>query len=150
MGNQLAGAERSVTRSIRGPEGLFDEFDEWIESSDYDDRSKAIRAFMKDAIGGAPESDLTPLEPPREEPLADAYRRLCRAGYPDGKVRKTVAERVAVKGHPENLGTDDAPALVLHPLRRRGYLRCWNGHPAQRTPLTVWEIVGWDETDASE
>lgn len=144
VGNQLAGADKSVTRSIRGPEDLFDDFDEWVEASDFEDRSKAVRALMRDAMGGAPQSDLMPLRPPKEEALAGAYRRLCRAAYPDGQVRESIAKRVAVRGHPDNLSGEDAVPLVLAPLRRRGYLQRRTGHAAQRRPLTVWAIVGWE------
>lgn len=145
MSNQLAGADKSTTRSIRGPEALFEQFDEWVQESDHSDRSKALRALMQDAMGGAPQSEVMPLQPPREEGLAGAYRRLCRSGYPDGMVRDSVAKRVAVRNHPDNLSAEDAMPVVLSELRHRGYLRRRSAHPAQHTPLVVWEIAGWDE-----
>jgi Arc/MetJ-type ribon-helix-helix transcriptional regulator len=144
VGNQLVGSEKMKTPSFRAHADLLDEFDEWVEASDYSGRSEAIREFMQDAIGGAPQSELTPLEPPAEETLADAYRRLCRASYPNGKVKASVAERVAIRNHPHNLGAEDAMPLVLRPLQNRGYLQRRSGHAGQCRPLVVWEIVGWE------
>jgi len=142
MGNQLAGSEKMKRPSIRVHENLLDEFDEWVDQSEYDGRSAAVRAFMKQATGGTPEG-LTPLQPPTEDRLADAYRNLCKAGYPNGKVREQTALRLC-SGGPNGIEKSEVPHMVLHPLRRRGYLQRWNGHPGQRTPQVVWEIVGWD------
>lgn len=52
MGNQLAGADKSVTRSFRASEDLLEEFDEGVESSDYVGHSEAIRAFTRESVGG--------------------------------------------------------------------------------------------------
>lgn len=143
MSNALTGSEEMKTPSIRIHADLLDEFDEWVEQSDHSDRSKAVRALMRDAMGGTPADDLMPLDPPYDELLADAYRRLCRAAYPDGFVRKDTARRVC-SGGAENLSKQEVPGMVLHPLRKRGYLRL-QGDSFVIGKHTKWKIVGWDD-----
>jgi len=140
-GNTLAGVEKMKRPSIRVHEDDLEAFDEWVENSEYADRTKALRGLMREAANGRPSSDLMPLVPPSEERLAVAYRKLCQAAYPNGIVQPSTAERVAANG-PENLSKQEVLPLVLRPLDERGYLNQLTDPVYGRT---AWRIVGWED-----
>lgn len=139
----LYGADDRSTPSISVPTRLLEQFDELVEESNrWDNRAEAVREFMRDAVDGERGVDEpTPLRPPAEAVLADAYRRLCRAAFPDGFVREAVACRLVAQG-PNPFSADDVVADVMHPLRQRGYLQRQSDlyDPGK---FTSWRIVGW-------
>ncbi len=143
-GNTLKGADEMKRLTVRVHEDLADEFDEWAEEN-HGDRSKAVRTFMRDAVGGGVDAeDLTPLQPPREELLSDSYRKLCafarRSGSDAGIVRTETAERIC-SGGAEGLSKEDVDTSVLRPLQRRGYLRRISNIYGESS----WRINGWDD-----
>ena len=91
-GNRLHGDGEMKRPSIGVPDLLLEQFDEWA-NEEYGDRSKAVRALMRDAVDSDPERS-TPLHPPAEDRLADAYRKLCIAASRDGVVPHEMAQRV--------------------------------------------------------
>lgn len=124
--------------SIRMHEDLLEEFDEWVEHSDHDSRSKAVRALIRDAVESPPDTQ-TPLQPPTEERLAAAYRKLCLAASRDGIVKHETAIRICAGGS-ENLSKGEVTDLVLRPLQRRGYLTREGNLYGEH----AWRIVRWD------
>lgn len=141
-GNELAGADREQRITFRSDPELVDDFDDWADET-HGSRSAALRALMRDATGSDPSYE-TPRQPPSEELLADAYRRLvtvARAtGSESGYVRESTARRV-VSGGKAGLSKDDARDRLLKPLTRRGYLRrVGNVHGD-----TSYQILGWDD-----
>ena len=121
------------------PEGLVDEFDDWVDRGDrFDSRSEAIRGLMRNAVGSTPEY-VTPLEPPRNERLARGYKRLCQAANKNGVVRRDSARKACTNG-PQNLSKQEVDALVLEPLDRRGYITLQSNLYGD----SAWKIVGWD------
>jgi len=142
-GNKLKGESEMKTPSLRVQEDLLAEFDEWAEEN-HGSRSKAMRAFMRDAVGGGVEAeDLTPLQPPREDLLAESYRKLCafcrRSGSTSGIVQDDTARRLC-SGGSESLSKEDADTSVLRPLQRRGYLRRLSNVYGESS----WKLIGWD------
>lgn len=143
-GNDLPGSEKMKSPSVRIHEDDLEAFDEWVSESDrFQNRSHAIRHLMKDAAqGNSVDPDATPLVPPTEEILRDAYVRLCQhcslVGKTDGVVSDKTAKRV-VSGGSHNLSKDEVFGNVLRPLAKRGYIRQKSnvyGH-------TAWKIVGY-------
>lgn len=103
------------------PAELVETFDEWVEQSRYESRSEALRDLMRQAVGNRPEFE-TPLEPPRDDALNHAYKRLVDAANNHGTIRHETALRVCTNG-PRNLSKPEVEGLVLNNLRRRGYLQ---------------------------
>lgn len=141
-GNKLYGADERKTPSFSISADKLADFDEWVEKSDrFDSRAEALRTLMTQATGGQPIDDLTPREPPHDDMLAAAYRKLCRAGYPNGYIKQETALRVCSNG-PKNLSKKEVPYLVLRPLENRGYVK-QESDPIFGT--TSWYIHGWEE-----
>jgi Arc/MetJ-type ribon-helix-helix transcriptional regulator len=138
VGNALKGSKEIKRPSVRIHEDLLESFDEWVEDSEHDSRSKAIRALMREAVDDSPEA-ATPLQPPAEERLAAPYRKLCRAASRDGLVPHQTALRVCAGG-PENLSKGEVTDLVLRPLQRRGYLTREGNIYGE----SAWRLVRWE------
>lgn len=141
-GNTLAGADREQKISLRADPDLVDEFDEWAEDT-HGSRSAAIRSLMRSAVDGVADYS-TPRQPPTEDLLAEAYRRLvdvARAtGSQEGYIRESTARRVCSGGR-AGLSKDDARDRLLKPLSKRGYLRrVGNVHGD-----TSYQILGWSD-----
>jgi len=138
MGNALKGSDEIKRPSVRIHEDLLSTFDEWVEESEHDSRSKAIRALMREAVDDSPAA-ATPLQPPAEERLAAPYRKLVKATLRDGLVPHQMALRVCAGG-PENLSKSEVPDLVLRPLQRRGYL----SRECNIYGEAAWRLVRWE------
>jgi len=143
MSDKLKGANEMKKPSVRVHQDLLDEFDEWADKN-YGGRSEAIRTFMRDAVsGGVDDEDLTPLQEPREELLAESYRKLCafcrRSGSTSGIIQANTALRVCAGGS-EGLAKEDVDTSILQPLQRRGYIR----RLSNVYGTTSWQLVGWD------
>jgi len=141
-GNTLAGADREQRVSLRADPDLVDDFDHWADEH-HGSRSAGLRALMRRATGDD-RTWSTPRQPPTEELLSDAYRRLvdvARAtGSQSGYIRESTARRVCAGGK-AGLSKDDARDRLLKPLTRRGYLRrVGNVHGD-----TSYQILGWTD-----
>jgi len=142
-GNTLKGESEMKSPSVRVQEDLLAEFDEWADKN-YGSRSKALRTFMRDAVdGGVEEEDLTPLQPPREDLLAESYRKLCafarRSGSTGGVVKDSTARRICAGGS-DGLSKEDVDTSILRPLQRRGYLIRQSNVYGE----SAWRLNGWD------
>lgn len=130
----------NATVSASVPSPILEEFDEWVEKSDYESRSEALREVMRDASGGSAHFE-TPLRPPTEEDLEWAYRRLCQVASQHGVVRGDTAKRVCSGGRP-GYSKEEAQALLIHKLHRRNYIRQISDSQGRNT---AWKLVGWSE-----
>lgn len=139
MGRLNPSGDGATVSASGVPEELIAEFDDWWEQSDYDSRSQAIRGVMREAVDG-PVETTTPLVPPDEDRLEWGYRKLCAAANGSGVIKTKRAKRVCSNG-PENLTKEEVPDLVLHPLRRRGYVRRLSNLYGAES----WAIVGWED-----
>jgi hypothetical protein len=77
--------------SFQADEELVENFDEWVEQSQYGNRSEALRTLMAQASDSDPDTG-TPLVPPSEDRLATAYKRLCDYANQNGVVRHDAAK----------------------------------------------------------
>lgn len=124
--------------SFQANEDLVENFDEWVDASEYSSRSEALRKLMAQASDSDPDTG-TPLVPPREERLATAYKRLCDYANQNGIVRDEAAKSGLASVL--NLGKTEIQYAVLRKLCRRGYLRRRNNIYGD----SAWKIVGWSD-----
>jgi hypothetical protein len=79
--------QRRKQVKFRADEQLVGEFDNSIGDQN---RSEKLRELMQEVVGG-PSADDTPLMPPTDETLAEAYRHLCDVANRDGIIREDTA-----------------------------------------------------------
>jgi hypothetical protein len=126
--------------SFQADETLVENFDDWVEQSQYGSRSEALRTLMAQASDSTPDSG-TPLVPPTEERLATAYKRLCDYANQNGVVRHEAAKSGLASVL--NLNKGEIYHAVLKKLHRRNYLRSKGNIYGDR----AWIIVGWDDAE---
>lgn len=122
---------------IRVAEPLIEQFDHWVQDSEYANRSEAIRKLMARAINGR--DSAAPLDPPREEPLGKAYLLLVDIANHDG----VIPHEIAVTELSTKLGKRKkiVERSVIQKLRERGYLRQSANLYGERS----WSLRGWDD-----
>lgn len=140
MSNQLhRESQRRKQVKFRADEDLVEDFDEWVEQSEYASRNEALEDLVSNVVDDGEEFG-TPLVPPSETHLSRAYERLCMAANEGGVIRGKSARR-ACSGGPRNIGKDEVETLLLRPLQNRGYLkRLANIHGDE-----AWRLVGCSE-----
>lgn len=124
--------------SFSADEGLVDRFDGWVEDSQYDNRSEALRTIMSQTVE-QPVDRGTPLVPPTDERLSTAYVRLVDAANRNGIVRDDFAKTVVSSAL--SMSKQEVEPVVLRKLRERNYLR----RQADLYGYVAWEIVGWSD-----
>lgn len=90
------------TPSFRVHEEFLEAFDDAVAASEYQDRTKAIRGLIREFVDGNAELDVMPRQPPTEDGLAEAYRKLCLAPVSSETVRHDTPLRVC-SGGSENI-----------------------------------------------
>ena len=122
---------------VRADEELVDDFDEWVEASEHDNRAAALRHAMRRCLGAA-DIERAPLVPPSDSRLRTAYLCLVDAANADGIVTGALAR--AELG--TNLGaTEPVVQQTIRRLHDYGYLR-------RRTNVygtEAWALNGWDD-----
>lgn len=117
---------------------LLESYDAWVDESDHESRSAALRQAMRRDINGGT-TRKTPRVPPTDnETLHVAYLKLCDIANADGVIRHDLAE--------EELSTtlgkrkQAVRHQVLGKLRNRGYLARAANVYGDRS----WKLRGWD------
>lgn len=132
-------SQRRKQVKFRANESLVDDFDDWVENSEYSSRNEALETLVGNVVESG--EDLgTPLVPPSEPRLSRAYKRLCMAANQSGVVRAKTARR-ACSGGSHNLAKDEVEPLLLRPLQERGYLRRLGNIHGD----CAWKLVGWSD-----
>lgn len=134
----LQKADPRQTVTFKADAELVEQFDDWIESSEYSSRSEAMRELIAQAADG-PADYHTPRQPPAEDRLATAYRRLCGAATGNGVVRDDSAKTVVSSAL--SIPKKEVVPTVLKKLCRRGYLRR-NGNVYGDVS---WHVIGWSK-----
>jgi len=127
---------------FRADEDLLDAFDEWVDGSEYDSRSAALRGGMRRLMGAASIQE-TPLDPPSDEPARTVYLQLVELANHDQIVR----HKLAVTKLATLVGEDQT--LVnrwLHHLSDRGYLK----HKTNVYNQRAWKLNDPDDQEERE
>jgi Arc/MetJ-type ribon-helix-helix transcriptional regulator len=142
MSKQIHDGEGDRRKQVkaRADAAFVDEFDEWVEqSSEYSNRSEAIRAGMSRLMGA--QTDGMPLEPPQQsEALHDGYETLVEIANRNGYV----PHDLAVNELQTALSKSQAVVehTILGKLWDRGYIRSVaNFSTSERS----WKLVGVDD-----
>jgi predicted small metal-binding protein len=140
-GNTLKGTNKQGRDkvTVRVPTHLKEQYKEQVSSMSDD-----LRDHIRQRVEGYDSSQHdTPLQPPDDPELAEAYELLCDLANCNGIVRNSVAKR-ALSGGRNNLDKESVVYRLLHPLRKRGYLGLrsdlYGDHRA-------WKLRGWDNGD---
>jgi len=102
---------------FRVDEQLVEEFDDQIGDRN---RSEVLRELLQDRVEG-PESEDTPLVPPTDDRLREAYIALCEIANRDGVIRWATA--LSVLSSRLGLNKTEINAVVLKKLHKNGYIR---------------------------
>lgn len=116
---------------------LVEDFDEWVEASDHDNRATALRHVMRRCLGG-PDIERAPLVPPTDERLRTAYLCLVDAANGDGYIPHNLAlvELASATGERQ-----ERVGRYTQKLRERNYL-LRKGNIYGRH---AWKLVGWED-----
>ena len=121
MSNQLAGAEKMKSASVRVHADLLDDFDDAVdESGRWDSRSDAIRDFIETVVDDPDVEETDGRMPPVDDDLAAAYEVLCSLTL-DGYVTE---ERVlTVLAQKQSMQKDIVRQTLVLPLVQLGYAK---------------------------
>jgi intergrase/recombinase len=128
-------SQRRKQVKFRAPESIVEEFDQWCDEQDMS-RAEALRTQMR-AVTAASEEYETPRQPPGDERLSTAYRRLCAVANQDGVIREHTATSIlaSVLG----ISKTETKPMALRPLNDRGYLIRQSNVFGE----TSYHIAGW-------
>jgi Arc/MetJ-type ribon-helix-helix transcriptional regulator len=121
MSNQLAGAEKMKSASVRVHADLLDDFDTAVdESARWDSRSEAIRDFIETVVDNPEIEETDGRVPPDDDDLAAAYDVLCSLTL-DGYV--TEDRVLTVLSQKQGMQKDLVRQTLIIPLVKRGYAK---------------------------
>ena len=121
MSNQLAGAEKMTSASVRVHADLLDDFDDAVdESGRWDSRSDAIRDFIETVVGDPGVEETDGRVPPVDDDLAAAYEVLCSLTL-DGYV--TEDRVLTVLAQKQSMQKDIVRQTLILPLVQHGYAK---------------------------
>lgn len=121
MSNQLAGAGKMKSASVRVHADLLDDFDTAVdESGRWESRSDAIRDFIETVVDDPDVEETDGRMPPADDDLAAAYETLCALTI-DGYV--TEDRVLSVLAQEQGMKKPVARQTLVIPLVKRGYAK---------------------------
>ncbi|MFB6122148.1 MAG: hypothetical protein ABEJ78_01640 [Haloferacaceae archaeon] len=124
MSNSLSGSEKMKRPSIRLHEDLLDEFDDYVEQSDWGSRNAAIVELMKRELDTADEDDADDGLIPDDERLRDAYLALLDVADEriDGAGLRVTRQEAVNNLYDNRTPKDAVMSSLIHPLKKRGFV----------------------------